>query len=62
MQIFKEYTYKWWEMGIFKLALLSFGIAIGAYWHEAFLPYVGMFVALGLVLGVYIALVSFSKK
>jgi uncharacterized membrane protein len=34
--IFKSYTFTWWQIGIFKLALLAFGAAIGAYWHDFF--------------------------
>lgn len=34
MNIFKSYTFKWWQMGIFKLALIGIGILIGSYWAE----------------------------
>lgn len=61
MNLFKDRTYKWWQMGIFKLALLSFGVAIGAYWSEVFLPYIGLLSMLGIVFGIYIALISFKK-
>jgi hypothetical protein len=36
MNIFKNFTLKWWQAGIFKLALYSLGIAIGATWPEFF--------------------------
>ena len=36
MKLFKAYTFSWWQMGVFKLALLAIGAAIGAYWHEFF--------------------------
>ena len=32
MRIFKSYTYTWWQIGVFKLALLSIGVLIGSYW------------------------------
>ena len=57
----KKYSYRWWQMGLFKLALLSFGVAIGAYWQAVFLPYVSILVAIGFVLGLYIAIISFQK-
>jgi small basic protein len=34
MQLFKSYTYAWWQVDVFKLALLSIGALIGATWHE----------------------------
>ena len=34
MNIFKDFTLKWWQAGIFKIALLSFGIIIGSAWPE----------------------------
>jgi len=36
MKLFRSYTFSWWQMGVFKLALLAIGAAIGAYWHEFF--------------------------
>ena len=38
MKLFKSYTFtcKWWQISIFKLALLAIGIAIGVYWHDFF--------------------------
>jgi hypothetical protein len=37
MKIFKDYTFNWRQIGIFKISLISFGILIGAYWHDLFL-------------------------
>jgi hypothetical protein len=39
MEIFKTFTLKWWQAGIFKWGLLSLGIVIGTYWHEFFAGY-----------------------
>ena len=36
MNVFKTFTLKWWQAGLFKWGLLSLGIAAGAYWHEFF--------------------------
>jgi hypothetical protein len=36
MNIFKDFTLKWWQVGIFKAALLSLGIIIGSTWPELF--------------------------
>jgi uncharacterized protein (DUF2062 family) len=62
MNIFRDYTFTWWQVGILKLALLSLGVAIGSYCSAAFLPYFTLLIVLGLVLGVYIAFVSFQQR
>lgn len=36
--MFKKFTMRWWEVGIFKVSLLSFGIVIGMYWKDILLP------------------------
>jgi putative Mn2+ efflux pump MntP len=58
MKIFKNYTYSWWQIGIFKLTLLCFGVAIGAYWNEVFSQYLTILLVVGLVLAIYIGFVS----
>lgn len=32
--LFKNYTFTWKQIGVFKLALLSIGAIIGSVWHE----------------------------
>ncbi len=61
MSIFKNYTYSWWQVGILKLALLSFGLAIGAYWNEFFFQYVNLFIAIGVACAIYIGYISLRK-
>jgi hypothetical protein len=39
MNIFKTFTLKWWQTGLFKLGMLALGIAIGANWHFFFGSY-----------------------
>lgn len=36
MNIFKSFTLKWWQAGVYKLGMLALGIAIGTYWHALF--------------------------
>ncbi len=57
MTIFKTASYTWWQIGLFKLSLLCIGIAIGAYWPAVFLPYLGILLITGIVLGIYIGAV-----
>jgi hypothetical protein len=34
MNLFKTYSFTWWQVGVLKLALLSIGVLIGARWPE----------------------------
>lgn len=38
MQIFHDYTFTfaWWQMGVFKIVLITLGILIGATWSGFF--------------------------
>jgi hypothetical protein len=54
MNIFKSSTFTWWQLGLFKLSVVTIGIAIGAYWYSVFLPYTVILVAVGLISGVYV--------
>jgi hypothetical protein len=62
MRIIRDYTYTVWQIGALKLAMLSLGIAIGAYWQDIFLPHVTWLLVVGLALGVYISYTSFTEK
>jgi hypothetical protein len=39
MNLFKTFTLKWWQAGLFKWGLLALGIVIGAHWHALFADY-----------------------
>jgi hypothetical protein len=39
MNIFKSFTLKWWQTGLFKWSMLSLGIVIGAAWPQVFNPW-----------------------
>jgi len=62
MNIFRDYSFTWWQVGIFKLALLALGVAIGSYFSDTFLPYFSLLIILGLAFGGYIAFVSFQRR
>ena len=36
MNIFKPFTLKWWQTGLFKWGILALGIVLGTIWHEFF--------------------------
>ncbi len=62
MKIFKQYTYSWGQIALFKLALLSLGIAIGANWPHIFIDYTIVLIMIGLMVGIYIAIISFTQN
>jgi len=44
LNIFKNFTLKWWQTGFFKWGLLALGIAVGAYWHDFFDDYLPLLI------------------
>jgi hypothetical protein len=36
MNIFKSFTLKWWQTGLFKWSMLALGILVGATWPDVF--------------------------
>ena len=61
MNIFTNSTFTWWQIGLFKLSTVTFGIAIGAYWQDAFLPYVMPLLVVAVVSGLYVGYVYFKQ-
>ena len=61
MNIFKNYTFSWWQVGLLKLALFSFGLVVGAYWHEVFSQYITVLIILGVALAIYIGFISLKQ-
>jgi hypothetical protein len=57
MNITKTLTLKWWQVSIFKITCAAFGIMIGAYWSDWFLPYLLPLLLVTLAGGCYITIV-----
>ena len=57
MNIFKPITLKWWQGSIFKISMLSGGIAIGAYFSNFFLPYLIPLWIVAVICGIYVTYV-----
>ena len=49
MNLFKTFTLKWWQAGIFKLGMWAIGIAVGAYWHNLFAGFLPTLIAIAAV-------------
>jgi hypothetical protein len=58
---FKSYTFTWWQIAVFKLALLAIGVAIGAYWHELFSGNLAVLVVIAALCSAYVAYVTLKQ-
>ncbi len=61
MNIFKDFKLKWQQVGIFKIAMLSLGIAIGSMWPELFRGWIPFLFLLFLISGGYVAYVWWKQ-
>jgi len=61
MKIFKSYTYTWWQIGIFKVALLAIGAAVGTFWQEFFAANFIVLILIAVVASAYICYVSLEQ-
>ena len=61
MNIFKTFTLKWWQTGLFKWGLLALGIAIGAYWHDLFNRYLPILMIIAATSLAYVAYVWWKQ-
>ena len=57
MNIFKTFTFKWWQAGVFKLGMLALGIAIGTYWRDVSGAYLLILITVAVVSLAYITYV-----
>jgi hypothetical protein len=61
MNIFKTFTLKWWQTALFKLGMLTLGIAIGTYWHALFGGYLHILTIAAAVSLAYISYVWWKQ-
>lgn len=54
MRIFKSFTMTWWQVGIFKVSMICFGIILGAYFAAFFLRWIVLITLLFAVPAVYL--------
>ena len=61
MNLFKSFTLKWWQGSLFKISIVTAGVAIGAYWSEVFSPYLVLLILVAVVSGTYISYVWWKQ-
>lgn len=54
MNIFKNFTLKWWQAGLFKWGVFLLGIAVGACWPGIFRAYIAALFVIAAALLSYI--------
>ena len=54
MNIFKPLTLSWWQMGVFKIATVSFGVIIGSYFADFFGQLTMLLSVICIISGIYI--------
>ena len=62
MNPFKSYTFTWWQIGVFKLAMLAIGCAIGAYWHEFFGSILTVLIVIAVVASIHVIYVAMKQQ
>ncbi|MFC1789728.1 hypothetical protein ACFLYY_01990 [Patescibacteria group bacterium] len=61
INIFKSFTLKWWQSGVFKVTAISAGIYIGAYWADFFSGWLEVLLTIFIVGWIYLAYVWLKK-
>jgi uncharacterized membrane protein YgaE (UPF0421/DUF939 family) len=61
MNIFKNSSWTWWQMGLLKLSLFVVGIAVGSYWSAFFMPYAAILAIVGIVVGLWLATIWYKQ-
>lgn len=60
--VFRDYTFTWWHMGVFKIALLAIGAIAGAYGASFVMSFLWVFIVLAAVASAFIIIASFMGR
>ncbi|MDE2021985.1 MAG: hypothetical protein KGI71_03720 [Patescibacteria group bacterium] len=62
MKIFRTWTFKWWEIGLIKICLISLGILLGLYFFNYLVGLVALWWVLFIVTALYFIARLFKKE
>ena len=62
MQIFKSWLFKWWEVGLIKICLISFGILLGLYFYDYLVGFLWLWWAFFVVTALYFIFRFFREE
>lgn len=61
MKIFQDWTFKWWEIALLKICLLSLGIILGLSFPDYLLQHITIFLVLFLMTTLYLVKMFLAK-
>ena len=53
MKIFRTWTFRWWEVSLIKLCLISFGILLGLYFYNHLIGLAWLWWGLFVIISIY---------
>lgn len=62
MRILRDWTFKWWEVSLIKLCLLSLGILLGLYFYDYLASLVGLWWLIFVVTAIYFVARLFRQE
>lgn len=62
MNIFKTRSFRWWEVGLLKLCLISLGILIGLYFYDYVAGLLWLWLVLFAAIGAYFIIKFFRGE
>lgn len=62
MNIFKSFTFTWWQSWLLKITMLSAGIILGVYLHDFFLKWIAVVAILCVVPGIAIIRIWWKQQ
>jgi hypothetical protein len=60
MNLFRAYTYTWWQMGVFTVSLLAIGMILGAFLASVVLSWLWLLVTVAVISTVYVVVASLT--
>jgi len=62
MNIFRTWTFKWWEISLLKICLLSLGIILGLYFYDYLIGLMWLWWVLFIITTIYFLPKVFKKE
>jgi len=57
LTLFKSFTFAWWQLSLFKLSMVAFGLVVGSTWPGIFVDWRGLLVVVFVVPAFYVSYV-----
>jgi hypothetical protein len=62
MKIFRTWSFKWWEVSLIKICLLSLGIILGLYFYDYLIGLMWLWWVLFIITAIYFISKVFKKE